>query len=105
MTLKTIHTARIFRQGDPYEDSLVVDCISEGRGGIAVAECPSYEGCRVNERSSTVVYGRVVGVEGCADEIDLLLGNEDRVGDVEQGCERGSRFWVGACPQGREVDG
>ena len=51
------------------------------------------------------MYGRIVGVEGCADEIDLLLGNEDWVGDVEQGCEGGSRCWVSGCPQGREVDG
>ena len=77
-------------KGVPYEDSFVVDCIGEGRGGITVAESPSYEGCWVNEGSSPVVYGCIVGVERCADEVDLLLGYEDWVGDVEQSREWGS---------------
>lgn len=63
-----------------------------GEGGVAgegVAEGPADERGGVDEGFAAVVRGGVGGVEGVADEAGLLLGDEDGVGGVEEGCERG----------------
>lgn len=72
---------------------------------MAVAECPADEWAGINEGCSPVVDGGVVGVEGRADEFGLFLGDEDRVGDVQERCERGSGCWIGARPQRCQIDG
>ena len=62
--------------------------LRQGGVGVAVAEGPADEGSGVHEGFTAVVDGAVGGVEGVADEADLLFGDEDGVGDVEEGGQR-----------------
>lgn len=49
--------------------------------------------------------GCVVGVEGVADESDLLLGDEDRISDVEELDQGWGGSWISTRPQTGKIDG
>jgi len=87
-----------------HEDRFVGDCVGQSGGWIAVAECPSDQGCGIHEGRPSIVGGRVVGVEGVANQADLFLGDEDRIRDVEEFGQRRSGDWIAARPQGCQVD-
>lgn len=76
----------------------------EGGGRVTVAEGPTDERGRVDEGEAAVVHGGVGGVEGVAHEAGLLFGDEDRVGEVQEGVEGGSGGGrLGGRPGGGEV--